>query len=58
MRQLRRTIRVPTPDDIRVSYGCINVPATFFSAVVPPTVRRKRHDRLCAAGNALDAAEI
>jgi hypothetical protein len=41
-----------------VSYDCINVPATFFNAVVPLTVRKKRHDRSCAPGNGLDAAEI
>jgi hypothetical protein len=58
MRQLRRTTRVPTTDVIRVSYGCINVPATFFNAVVLPTVRKKRHDRLCAAESVLDAGEI
>ena len=29
----------PTPDDNRVTYGCINVPAAFFDALVLPTVR-------------------
>lgn len=29
----------PTPDDNRVSYGCINVPANFFDTVVLPAVR-------------------
>jgi len=26
----------PSPDDNRVSYGCINVPVHFFDAVVKP----------------------
>jgi hypothetical protein len=33
-------LATPTPDDNRVSYGCINVPATFFNTLVLPTVRK------------------
>ena len=34
----RRAARMasPTPDDNRVSFGCINVPAAFFTQVVSP----------------------
>jgi hypothetical protein len=41
LRSERRAERLasPTPDDNRVSYGCINVPAAFFDALVLPTVR-------------------
>jgi hypothetical protein len=41
LRSERRAERLatPTPDDNRVSYGCINVPAPFFNALVLPTVR-------------------
>jgi hypothetical protein len=41
-RSERRAERLatPTPDDNRVSYGCINVPAAFFNALVLPTVRK------------------
>lgn len=41
-RSERRAERLatPTPDDNRVSYGCINVPAAFFNALVVPTVRK------------------
>ncbi|MGH6608852.1 MAG: L,D-transpeptidase [Burkholderiaceae bacterium] len=36
----RRSQRLdtPTPDDNRVSYGCINVPKAFFESVVSSTV--------------------
>jgi hypothetical protein len=33
-------LATPTPTDNRVSYGCINVPAAFFNALVLPTVRQ------------------
>jgi hypothetical protein len=41
-RSERRVERLatPTPDDNRVSYGCINVPAAFFNALVLPSVRK------------------
>ena len=41
-RSERRAERLatPTPDDNRVSYGCINVPAAFFNALVLPKVRK------------------
>jgi hypothetical protein len=41
-RSERRAQRLatPTPDDNRVSYGCINVPAPFFDALLLPAVRR------------------
>ena len=32
----RRRLMSPTPDDNRISYGCINVPADFFDDVVRP----------------------
>ena len=32
-------LATPTSDDNRVSYGCINVPTTFFEKVVRATVR-------------------
>lgn len=31
----------PTPLDNRISYGCINVPGTFFREVVRPTFRHR-----------------
>jgi hypothetical protein len=34
-RRLHR-LATPTPKDNRISYGCINVPAAFFDAVVSP----------------------
>jgi hypothetical protein len=33
-------LATPTPDDNRISYGCINVPAAFFTGLVLPTVRK------------------
>ena len=30
-------LATPTPLDNRISYGCINIPANFFDAVVSPT---------------------
>lgn len=33
-------LATPTPRDNRVSFGCINVPAAFFNAMVLPTVRK------------------
>ena len=35
-RRLER-LATPTPDDNRISYGCINVPATFYSEVISPS---------------------
>lgn len=32
----------PTPDDNRISYGCINVPPSFFDQVLWPVVRQAR----------------
>ncbi len=32
----RRRLMSPSPDDNRISYGCINVPAEFFDHVVEP----------------------
>ena len=34
-RRLQR-LASPTPDDHRISYGCINVPAAFYDALVSP----------------------
>ena len=28
----------PTPDDNRISYGCVNVPAAFYDSVVKPVL--------------------
>lgn len=36
-RRLER-LATPTPDDNRISYGCINVPVDFFAAVVSPVL--------------------
>jgi hypothetical protein len=33
-------LATPTPDDNRISYGCINVPVAFFDAQVAPTLGR------------------
>ena len=33
-------LATPTSTDNRVSFGCINVPAAFFNALVLPTVRK------------------
>ncbi len=35
-RRLER-LATPTPDDNRISYGCINVPAAFYNEVVSPS---------------------
>lgn len=32
----------PTPEDNRISYGCINVPPAFFEAVLQPTFHKRR----------------
>jgi hypothetical protein len=32
-------LATPTPDDNRISYGCINLPKAFYEDVVAPTVR-------------------
>lgn len=40
-RRLER-LATPTPDDNRISYGCINVPADFFAAVVRPVLGEGR----------------
>jgi hypothetical protein len=37
--QRARRLETPTPNDNRVSYGCINVPKAFFENVVSSTVR-------------------
>ena len=37
--QRARRLQTPTPNDNRVSYGCINVPKDFFESVVSATVR-------------------
>ncbi len=34
--QRHRRLMSPSPDDNRISYGCINVPADFFDRVVNP----------------------
>ena len=34
-RRLQR-LATPTPDDNRISYGCVNVPAAFYDALVKP----------------------
>ncbi len=36
-RRLER-LATPTPDDNRISFGCINVPENFFNEVVSPTL--------------------
>lgn len=38
-RRLQR-LRSATPDDNRISYGCINVPARFYTSVVVPHFRK------------------
>jgi hypothetical protein len=38
-RRLER-LESPTPDDNRISYGCINVPPAFYDAVVSPVLGR------------------
>ena len=42
--QERRAARLatPTPDDNRISYGCIVVPVAFYEAVVNPTLGSQR----------------
>lgn len=35
-------LATPTPDDNRISWGCINVPATFFDAQILPLFRTAR----------------
>ncbi|MBG9387795.1 hypothetical protein [Caenimonas aquaedulcis] len=37
-RRLER-LATPTPEDNRISYGCINLPKAFYENVVAPTVR-------------------
>ncbi|MGC4080012.1 MAG: L,D-transpeptidase [Rubrivivax sp.] len=39
-RRLER-LATPTPADNRISFGCINVPATFYEKVVWPTFSRR-----------------
>lgn len=36
-RRLQR-LATPTPDDNRISYGCINVPAAFYDQFIQPTL--------------------
>jgi hypothetical protein len=31
-------LATPTPDDNRISYGCVNVPASFYDTVVKPVL--------------------
>jgi hypothetical protein len=38
-RRLQR-LASPTPDDNRISFGCINLPAAFYDKVLSPTVHR------------------
>lgn len=40
-RRLER-LATPTIDDNRISYGCINVPVSFYETYVKPTVTHKR----------------
>lgn len=37
-RRLQR-LASPTPDDNRISYGCVNVPVAFYEDVIAPTFR-------------------
>jgi len=37
--QRAKRLASPTPLDNRITYGCINVPASFFDKVVMPSVR-------------------
>ncbi|MGE0498210.1 MAG: hypothetical protein AB7I35_11870 [Ramlibacter sp.] len=39
-RRLER-LATPTPDDNRISYGCINVPVTFFEQVLQPAFDKR-----------------
>ena len=36
-RRLER-LATPTPDDNRISYGCVNVPAAFYDALIKPSL--------------------
>ena len=38
--QRAQRLATPTPDDNRISYGCINVPPEFFKKVVGPAFKR------------------
>jgi len=40
-RRLER-LATPTPDDNRISWGCINVPVAFFDQIVWPNIGKKR----------------
>jgi len=40
-RRLQR-LATPTPDDNRISYGCINVPAQFYNQRIQPTFGSRR----------------
>jgi hypothetical protein len=40
-RRLER-LASPTPDDNRISYGCINMPTDFYDSVMVPTFRGRR----------------
>lgn len=40
-RRLER-LATPTADDNRISYGCINIPKTFYDTVILPVVARQR----------------
>ncbi|MDP5278716.1 hypothetical protein Q9Q95_07250 [Sphingomonas sp. DG1-23] len=37
----RQRMLSPTPDDNRITFGCINVPAAFYSKTVRPLFRKK-----------------
>lgn len=39
-RRLHR-LATETPDDNRISYGCINVPATFYDAYIRPSFAKR-----------------
>lgn len=38
----RKRLASPTPDDNRITYGCINVPPEFYADVVRPTFKETR----------------
>lgn len=40
-RRLER-LATPTPDDNRITFGCINVPTTFYEAIVEPALGNRQ----------------
>ena len=38
----RQRLATPTPDDNRISFGCVNLPAEFYRSVVRPLFERTR----------------